>query len=62
MDEILRATERGRGKWVAATILALIILAIVIGTVVRGFHRAPGAMLMPDGPAGRSSATAVGES
>jgi hypothetical protein len=62
MDEILRATERGRGKWVAATLLALVVLVVVIGSVIEGFHRVPGAMLTPEAPAGRRPATAVGES
>jgi hypothetical protein len=43
MDDyaIIRGTERGRGKWAIVMILALVVLAIVIGSVVRGFRAQP---------------------
>lgn len=36
-DAIIRDTERGRGKRVIVLILALMLVALVIGVVVRGF-------------------------
>jgi hypothetical protein len=37
----IRMTEKGRGKKILVLILALIVVAIVIGTVARGFRTQP---------------------